>query len=298
MIVNVKNECFKAYNVLVEETKSYNGRINDNAVANIYKKFELVPDFDESFMSLIGRSEKISLDEIEIDWSLGFTEDIEFSFPKENFFVAFARDYEGNSFHLLDTTKADTPVIYNSHDPYVLLVASNNICEFLKNVSGKQGGVFIERLLKSEQIFKANTLANEDLSLNLDSKMLPPKHKNITEKNKSVVFDFSRLNVGEGIRKDMYGPSTKIKCNFDDRTINISSAKTEEIHKYERENIQTKFILIGVPVVSFVFFLLTSLINDTPISVFIITAPLFVILATASIFFIIFVLYSVWLKIF
>jgi len=291
--VNAKNKkiCFKDYRELAQlfsvEMQT------EFSVKNRYLKSKGLHPF---FLEIIEIADNIIGNDFTIEWSLPFSDYENLSDFKNSFCLSFAKDDYGNSFHIYNATKENSPIIYKSHDPEVLVVVANNFCEFvhlLQKYSSESSLNVIDSWFKSEvysRIQKITKIKEDELD-GIDLRgMLIAKKKN------SIQIDFSNAKVGSGISLSLFGDLTRVRRNLKTASLSLLKPSQQEIEKHRREKIQTRLALVSIPSIFFVLFLFKALSNQWPMHVSFFLVPFLTIIGSVGVLCLYGILYSIYLK--
>lgn len=290
------NKCYENYRELTEIfSRNSQPEIKKPSVINRYLSN---PNLEPVFLDIIEISESVIGGDFTIDWSLPFSGYENLSDYRTLFCLSFAKDDYGNSFHIYDASRKKSPILYKSHDPEVIIVVAENLCEFI-------------RLLKKYSLRNpSETLGNwfereienviQDISLTTSSDWKTPYYKglgiNFTEK--SIQVDFSEAVVGSGISLSFFGELTRLRRNLKSKSITLLKPKDEDVKQHQREKLQTKMALIGVPATLFIFFSVYAVLQSMPIMGALVMVPLMTVIGSIVVLFLFGIIYAIFLKLF
>ena len=284
--------CLDAYSELAKKFD------NKEVRSSVYSRYANNTEINPCFIEFINISEGILGDDFEIDWSLPFSDFENLGDFKSLFCLSFAKDEAGNSFHIYDASRKDSPIILKSHDPAVLVVVADDFCEFVQSLK-KFSNASSNGTLESWFENKLSNYIHEISNSSLDEWSSYDKLGLLTiSKDNSIQVDFSNATKGAGISLSTFGELTSLRRNLKVKSINLMKPKEVDVKRHEREKFQTKAALIGVPTALFMIFTVHAILQSMPLMGAIVMVPLMSIISSIGVLFVYAILYPIFFNYF
>jgi len=279
VVAEGKKTCFENYRRLA---KTFPGKTqNQPSVRARYSKSQ---DLHLFFLKIIEISDSIIGDDFTIDWSLPFSDYENLSNYKTLFCLSFAKDNDGNSFHIYDATKENSPIIFKSHDPEMMIVVAHNLCDFIHSLQKYSSERSLDTLNNWFESELSDYLEKTAKVTEVEWDKNDLRGMTLDKKENSIQIDFSNAKVGAGISLSYFGDLTRLKRNFKSGKISLFKPSKEEVKKHKLEKTQVHLALIGIPSAFFVFFLIDSVLDKTPILSSIFIVPFMTLMASIGTF--------------